>query len=217
MRWLRAGDEQDAIETCALHRRLRDLDVSHVDRIEGATEDAHPHGWYSNSMSEIRTVSPGCTPSASSAVLTPSLSSSDWNRARAPSDSRSVRPTRYSTRLPRTKKPNGLRSTTNAAGPASRPGSLIFLARPCAITSGAEASALTIASISWGKPSPFRAEMKCTPFRRLRARRRCAASRSTLLTATRGGPNASSADAFSTPFRTAFIPYHRSGAEPSST
>src|SRR5258708_23217376 len=161
MRWLRAGDEQDAIETCALHRRLRDLDVSHVDRIEGTTEDAHPHGWYSNSMSEIRTVSPGCTPSASSAVLTPSLSSSDWNRARAPSDSRSVRPTRYSTRSPRTKKPNSLRSATNSAGPAARTGSLTFLAPPCAITSRPEASALTLPSISRGQPSPVQAGLKC--------------------------------------------------------
>src|SRR5919108_206468 len=38
------------------------------------------HGWYSNSMPAIRTVSPGCTPAASRARFTPILSSADWKR-----------------------------------------------------------------------------------------------------------------------------------------
>src|ERR1700694_1079073 len=79
MRRSTARDEKHAVEVCTFQRRFGRGDVSEVDRIEGAAEDSHPaHGWYSNSVSAMRTVSPGCTPADSNAALTPSRSSSDW-------------------------------------------------------------------------------------------------------------------------------------------
>src|ERR1700716_2061564 len=63
-------DEQHAIEVRAFHRKARRRHVTFVNRIERAAKDAQPHGWYSNSASPMRTVSPGCTPSASSAAFT---------------------------------------------------------------------------------------------------------------------------------------------------
>src|SRR6202165_3961180 len=88
MRRFRAWDEQHTIEMGVPHSPLCRGEMSQVNRVESSAENTDPgHGWYSNSTPEMRTVSPGCTPSASSAALTPSLSSSDWNRASAPSDS----------------------------------------------------------------------------------------------------------------------------------
>jgi hypothetical protein len=48
-----------------------------MDRIERTAKNPDPQGWYSNSTSAMRTVSPGCTPADSSAALTPNLSSWD--------------------------------------------------------------------------------------------------------------------------------------------
>ena len=71
------GDEDHAIQAFAVDGRLGCGKVAEVDGIERPTQHADPHGWYSNSMPEIVTVSPGLTPAASSAVLTPRRSSSD--------------------------------------------------------------------------------------------------------------------------------------------
>src|ERR1700694_5701487 len=79
MRRLRARHKEDAIQVRALRRRLCRRQVPFVDGIERSAENADPHGWYSNSTPEMRTVSPGSTPAASSATLTPSLSRFDWN------------------------------------------------------------------------------------------------------------------------------------------
>src|SRR4029077_5307647 len=76
VRWQGAGDEQDSVEVRAFHRDARGRQVSLVDGVEGTAEDARSHGWYSNSTSAMRTVSPGATPADSSAELTPRRSSS---------------------------------------------------------------------------------------------------------------------------------------------
>ncbi len=76
--WGLAGwDEYNAVEPAAFDRGAGRGEMPDVDRVERAAEDADPHGWYSNSISAIRTVSPGFTPAASSAWLTPRRSSSD--------------------------------------------------------------------------------------------------------------------------------------------
>src|SRR6266550_2695842 len=99
---LGAGNKDDPFKVSALHRRFSHRHVTDVDRVERPAENSEPQGWYSNSASAMRTVSPGSTPAASSAALTPRRSSSPWNRASAPSESRSVRSTRCSTRSPLT-------------------------------------------------------------------------------------------------------------------
>ncbi len=75
MRRAAGRNEQDAVELRAIERGPRGGDVSEMDRVEGAAQDADPHGWYSNSTPAMVTVSPAFTPAASSAALTPMRSS----------------------------------------------------------------------------------------------------------------------------------------------
>src|SRR3989449_3073624 len=137
MRRLSGRDQQHTLEAGAVDRGARRRQVPCVDGVECAAEDADPQGWYSNSTPAMLTVSPGSTPAASSAALTPNRSSSDWNLASPPSESRLVRSTRRSTRSARTSKPDGFRSTTSSSG--RRTGSRVTCAGPGTGGSGAAA------------------------------------------------------------------------------
>src|SRR6266699_3268887 len=90
------GHEDDLVQVGAFDGGLGGGQMAEVDRVEGATQHAQLHGWYSNSVGPIRTVSPAFTPADSRAALTPMRSSSTWNPSRALSESRSVRSTRRS-------------------------------------------------------------------------------------------------------------------------
>src|SRR5437879_12786112 len=215
MRRLSGRDQQHTLEAGTVDRGAGRRQVTCVDGVECAAEDADPHGWYSNSTPAMLTVSPGSTPAASSAVLTPNRSSSAWNRASPPSESRLVRSTRRSTRSPRTTKPDGFRSTTSSS--ARRTGSLVTFAGAGTGGSGPAATTPAIASIRRGRPSPVRAETKYTPARRERARSRRAGSRSTLFTATICGRFASPAENCATSCRTVARSCHGSDDDPSST
>src|SRR3989442_1592167 len=158
MRRLSGRDQQHTLEAGAVDGGARRGQVACVDGVECAAEDADPHGWYSNSTPAILTVSPGSTPAASSAALTPNRSSSAWNRASPPSESRLVRSTRRSTRSPRTSKPDGFRSTTSSS--PRRTGSLVTLAGAGPGGPGPAATTSAIASLRRGRASPVRAEAK---------------------------------------------------------
>src|SRR5437879_1435551 len=212
--------EQHAVELCTLDRRAGRRQVPDMDGVEGSAENADPlagraHGWYSNSVSATRTVSPGLTPALSRASPTPMRSSSAWKRSRDPSDSRLVRSTRFSTRSPRTANPHAVRSTTSPPAPATR--SFTFAGGASRTGSGAEAIAATIASRSSGRPSPVSADTKWTPLRRDRLRMPFVASRSSLFTATMWGRRASSGEKLSTSADTAARSFHGSAPEPSTT
>src|SRR5216683_1325201 len=157
---LPAGHEEDAVETRAIYRRFRGREVPDVDGIERPTQHSdtsthRAHGWYSNSIPPMRTVSPGSTPAPSRASLTPRRSSSVWKRSSAPSESRLVCATRCSTRPPCTSNPQALRSTSRLVPDT---GSLIVAGRAGVLGSGAVAIALTIAFLSSGKPAPVSAD-----------------------------------------------------------
>jgi len=70
--WRHVGrDEQNSIKTGASGGRFGHGDVPEVNRVEGAPDDADLHNRYSNSISAIRTMSPGSAPASSSADDTP--------------------------------------------------------------------------------------------------------------------------------------------------
>src|SRR5438067_12005486 len=105
MWWAGRGDQQQAIQSAAVEGGRSNRAVAEVDGIEGYSYQpdalAHP-GWYSNSSSPIRTVSPGSTPAASSAAVMPRRWSWTWNQSKEWRDSRSVRAIRLSARSPTT-------------------------------------------------------------------------------------------------------------------
>src|SRR5256712_6390868 len=158
MRRLSGRDQQHTLEAGAVDRGARRRQVACMDGVECAAEDADPQGWYSNSTPAMLTLSPGSTPAPSSAVLTPSRSSSAWKRASPPSESRLVRSTRRSTRSPRTTKPDGFRSTTSSS--PRRTGSRVTFAGAGTGVSGAVATSSATASMSCDNPSPVSAETK---------------------------------------------------------
>src|SRR2546428_10642970 len=125
MRRLSGRDQQHTLEAGAVDRGARRRQVPCVDGVECAAEDADPHGWYSNSTPAMLTVSPGSTPAASSAVLTPNRSSSAWNRASPPSESRLVRSTWRRNRCP---------SPAPCAAPSMRPGMSASTTRPASLS-----------------------------------------------------------------------------------
>src|SRR5439155_354949 len=73
----RAQDHPHSVQAGAIDGGARGREMAEVDRIERAAEDADPHGWNSNSTPAMLTLSPGFTPAASRAALTPMRSSSD--------------------------------------------------------------------------------------------------------------------------------------------
>src|SRR5256885_16749984 len=156
MRRLSGRDQQHTLEAGTVDRGARRRQVTCVDGVECAAEDADPHGWYSNSTPALLTVSPGSTPAASSAVLTPNRSRSACDRPSPPSESRLVRSTRRSTRSPRTTKPDGFRSTTSSS--PRRTGSRVTFAGAATGVSGAVAPSSATDSMSCDNPSQDSAE-----------------------------------------------------------
>src|SRR5581483_11073443 len=176
---------------------------------------ARAHGWYSNSDSPMRTVSPGFAPAVSRAAFTPRRSSATWKWSRPESESRFVRSTSFSTRSPLTRKPHGRLST--ASSPGIGRSFVTLTAGSGSGGAGACATAAAIASRSSSSPSPVSADTKNASLRRVCARRSRAASRSSLFTAIRCGRRASEGENAATSSRTASKSPHGSAAAPSTT